>query len=75
MSLGYLSGCAEKQPALEGLSQEVFEVEPEASGSITTVGELADAHVANTFALRRANNKLTTICVAVERCKKEDIDG
>lgn len=74
MSLGYLSACAEKPVALEGLSDEVFEMEPEHSGSITTVGELADAHVANTFALRRANNKLTTICVAAERCKKEVVD-
>jgi hypothetical protein len=52
----------------------VFEPEPEATGSLKTVGQLAEAHVSNTFALRRANNKLTTICMAVQRCKDEGLN-
>lgn len=54
---------------------EVFEAEPEASGSLSTVGQLADAHVVNTTALRRANNKLKTICLAAERCTSEGTNG
>lgn len=73
MLLGFLSACAQVPQPLKELPDEVFEVEPEASGSLFTVGQLAEAHVENTFALRRANNKLTTICIAVERCENEDL--
>lgn len=75
MLVGFLSACAQAPQPLEALPDDVFETEPEASGSLSTVGQLAEAHVENTFALRRANNKLTTICIAVERCKNEDLDG
>lgn len=34
----------------------------------TTVGSLAQAFVENTMALKRANNKLITICQALGRC-------
>lgn len=70
--VGFLSACAEKPRPLEGISDEVFEVEPEATGSLSTVGQLAEAHVENTFALRRANNKLLTLCIAAQRCESED---
>lgn len=71
MSLGFLIACDPVAEPLEGLPDEVFQREPEITGSLQTVGQLAEAHVANTFALRRANNKLTTICIAVHRCKEE----
>lgn len=75
MSFGFLTACGPELQPLNALPDEVFEGEPEASGSPLTVGQLAEAYVANTFALRRANNKLSTICLAVERCKKEGLDG
>lgn len=71
MSFGFLIACDPVAQPLKELPDEVFRAEPEASGSLHTVGQLAEAHVANTFALRRANNKLTTICIAVHRCKEE----
>jgi hypothetical protein len=72
-SVGFLVACAPKAQPLKELPDDVFEREPEASGSLSTVGQLAEAHVENTFALRRANNKLTTICIAVERCENEGL--
>lgn len=67
-----LIGCAEKSgSALTGLPDDVFVTEAEHEGPLETVGELAEAYVENTSALRRANNKLSTICVAAARCKEE----
>ena len=75
MSFGFLIACGTTPQPLEELPNEVFEREPEATGSLSTVGSLAEAHVANTFALRRANNKLIVICVAVGRCKNGVANG
>lgn len=51
---------------------EVFEAEQEYAGPMNTLGDLTRAHIANTAALRRANNKLATLCVAAKRCKGKD---
>ena len=68
-----LNGCSQSNnPALPGLPVEVFEAEQEYRGSLRTVGKLSEAYVFNTSALRSANNKLTTICVAANRCEQPD---
>jgi hypothetical protein len=66
-----LSSACAKPPvaALPGLPGSVFESEPEYQGPLETIGDLADGHVTNTTALRRANNKLRVICVAANRCE------
>lgn len=67
-----MSGCAPDLNALSGLSDEVFEAEPEYPGSPKTIGQLSEAFVVNTLALRRANNKVHTICIATQRCEAVD---
>jgi hypothetical protein len=69
-----LGGCSEVV-GLAGLQNKVFEPEKEYKGRIETVGELSEAYIANTYALRKANNKLTTICLAARRCKEERLNG
>lgn len=71
MWFGSLIGCSELTQLLDGIPDDVFQAEPEASGSVLTVGQLADAFVINTASLRRANNKLVTLCVAANRCESE----
>lgn len=65
----FLAGCSREAQPLRHLPIEVFQTEEEHAGSLTTVGELSVAYVENTFALRRANNKLSTICIAAKRCE------
>ena len=62
------ASCTHKIDALPGLPDEVFEPEPESRQELNTVGQLSTAHIDNTLSLRRANNKLTTICTAALRC-------
>lgn len=66
-----LSGCV-KNPShvLKDAPSSVFEPEPEDDSPVTTVGELADSYVRNLTALRRANNKLGTLCVLAGQCKE-----
>lgn len=60
--------------ALTGLPNSAFEAEPLHEGQTKTVGELAEAYVTNTTSLKKANNKLHTICVAAARCKDTGSD-
>lgn len=69
MSCMFLAGCGEKPNLLAGISDRVFEPELEYAGKLETVGQLAVAYLDNTIALRRANNKLNTICIAADRCE------
>lgn len=72
-SVAFLSGCAkETPPALPYLDEEIFEPELEYAGPMLTLGDLTRGHVENTTALRRANNKLRTLCLAARRCEDED---
>jgi hypothetical protein len=48
----------------------VFASENEYDGPLRTTGHLAEGFVTNTTSLRRANNKLRTICVAAKRCEQ-----
>lgn len=50
------------------LSNEVFTPEEEYDGPLTLLGELTDGYATNTIALRKANNKILTLCVAAKRC-------
>ena len=61
-----LSGCA---TANNHLPAEVYQHEPEYSGPLETTKHLAQAYMDNTTSLRRANNKLTIVCIANRRCK------
>ena len=61
-----LSGC---ETANSHLPAEVYEQEPEYEGPLETTGQLAQAYLDNTTSLRRANNKLTIVCIANRRCK------
>ena len=72
VSLMLLTACNPAVPALSGLGAEVFEAEQEYPGSPRTVGQLSEAFVMNTLALRRANNKIHTVCVAAMRCEPAD---
>lgn len=72
VSLVLLSACNPAVPALSGLGAEAFEQEKEYPGSPQTVGQLSEAFVMNTLALRRANNKIHTVCVAAARCEAAD---
>lgn len=75
LSLGGCSGLFNRiEPALTGLPDSVFEAEPEYSGSMETVGQLAEGYLTNTTSLRKANNKLSTLCVAANRCEQADSD-
>lgn len=65
-----MSACSTTVNGLSGLSDEVFEREKEYLGSPRTVGQLSEAFVENTLALRRANNKIHTVCLAALRCEQ-----
>lgn len=69
-----LNGCEtviESNP-LVGLDDSTFEEEEEYNGELNTVGDLSTGYAENTTALRAANNKLTTICIAAKRCEMND---
>lgn len=69
-------GCSKAPgPALVGIPDSIFEEEEEHTDKIVSVGHLTEAYVSNTTALRSANNKLSTLCVAAMRCKDEQEDG
>lgn len=67
-----LSACGTPNLVLEGLPNSVFEAEPEYTGPLNTVGEVGNAYLTNTTALRAANNKLTTVCISAGRCEVQD---
>ena len=60
--------------ALPHLAPEIFAPEAEYAGPMDTLGDLARAHVENTTALRRANNKLGALCIAALRCRNPHKD-
>ena len=66
-SLTYLTACT-PSVALEGLPQDIFQKESLYTGPLNTVGDLSKGYVNNTNALRAANNKISVICVAANRC-------
>ena len=49
-----------------------FDKEPEYVGPLDTVGQLGDGYIFNTGSLRKANNKLDTLCLAAKVCEEKD---
>ena len=58
------------QPFTESMPPSSFEKESEYSGPLNTIGQLGDGYIENTGSLRRANNKLDTLCIAAKVCEE-----
>jgi len=73
ISSALFAGCSDQASlrTVDRLGDEVLERELEYTGPLHTVGFLAQAYANNTYALRRTNNKLHTICIAMKRCPQE----
>lgn len=75
MMFGALStACSKPGPnptlVLEALPEEVFLEEAEYQDEMKTIGDLGQGYLVNTTALRRANNKIRTLCIASGRCER-----
>ena len=55
---------------LEGVPNDVFEPEKLYDGPLNTVGTLSEGYLQNTNAVKLANNKLKTLCIAAKRCSE-----
>ncbi len=71
-----LSGCdrVRADPEIKPPAS-LFEEEPEYQGELGLMGQLAEGYVHNTLALRRANNKLKTLCRIEEVCAEAQLES
>lgn len=69
-SSALFAACSEapQTEAFQHLGNEVFTQEQEYQGPLETVGDLTSAYTETTIALRKANNKIGTLCLAALRC-------
>jgi len=67
-----LNACSQitNRPFIESLPSSSFAKEAEYTGPLDTVGQLGDAYIFNVGSLRRANNKLDTLCTAAKVCEE-----
>lgn len=73
-SATFLIACDPEPGLLEYMPDDVFEAETEYHGPLETLGQLTQGYVTNTTALRQANNKIRTLCIAGGRCENEEAE-
>lgn len=70
--LGFLNGCSRNPDAFSEMPERAFEEEPEYTGEIQSIRDLSEAFIFSTGSLRRANNKLSVLCVAANVCQESE---